>query len=109
MGQEGRSIGLVNKLHAYNLQDQGRDTAQANVDLGFNPDAREYTDAIGILKYFQLHKLRLLTNNPHKCGSLQAAGFEVERVPLNVGHQSENEAYLNTKRDVFGHWINHNL
>jgi GTP cyclohydrolase II len=107
--QEGRNIGLVNKLHAYNLQDEGRDTAQANVDLGFKPDARDYQAAIDILSYFQIHQLRLLTNNPHKCEALKDAGFKVERLPLHVGHQSENAAYLHTKRDVFGHWINNGL
>jgi GTP cyclohydrolase II len=104
--QEGRNIGLVNKLHAYNLQDEGRNTAEANEDLGFHADARDYVPAIQILRYFQIQRMRLLTNNPQKCQALEDAGFEVERAPLLVGHHAENANYLDTKQNVFGHWIN---
>lgn len=103
-GQEGRGIGLVNKLRAYALQDQGQDTLEANLSLGFPADARDYKQAAVILRQAGLTRLRLLTNNPAKARALEEEGLEVlELVPDRVEPRPENSHYLATKRDRMGH------
>jgi 3,4-dihydroxy 2-butanone 4-phosphate synthase/GTP cyclohydrolase II len=105
-GQEGRGIGLLNKLKAYSLQDQGLDTVDANLALGLPSEAREYGAAVGILHDLGIKSVRLLTNNPAKLEFLEEAGIEVtETVPLLVGMAEENEGYLQVKRDRMGHTI----
>ncbi|GLI26149.1 riboflavin biosynthesis protein RibBA [Agromyces rhizosphaerae] len=105
-GHEGRGIGLVNKLRAYRLQEDGLDTLDANLALGLPADARDYGAATAILRDLGLDAVRLLTNNPEKVRQLEAQGITVlERVPLLVGVGALNEAYLETKRDRMGHAI----
>ena len=102
--QEGRGIGLLNKIRAYRLQDEGADTVEANERLGFAPDLRDYGIGAQILNDLGVRKLRLLTNNPRKVAALQGYGMEiVERVPLHAGHNPYNERYLNTKIAKLGH------
>jgi GTP cyclohydrolase II len=102
--QEGRAIGLVNKLRAYALQDQGFDTVDANTRLGFQDDERDFSVAAEMLKRLSQKEVRLLTNNPHKVAALEAEGIKVvERVPLRAGINPHNEAYLATKRSRSGH------
>jgi 3,4-dihydroxy 2-butanone 4-phosphate synthase/GTP cyclohydrolase II len=102
--QEGRGIGLMNKLRAYELQDQGLDTVEANERLGFAPDQREYGIGVQILADLGVRSVRLLTNNPHKLVALY--GLEVaERVPLEVAPSATNRAYLATKRSKMGHLL----
>lgn len=102
--QEGRSIGLVNKLRAYALQDQGFDTIDANLRLGFQEDERDFAVAARMLEAMGQSEVRLLTNNPHKVAVLEAEGIAViERVPLIAGANPHNRAYLDTKRDRSGH------
>jgi GTP cyclohydrolase II len=104
--QEGRGIGLINKLRAYALQDQGFDTVDANLRLGFADDERKFGIAAEMLKQLSQDKVRLLTNNPRKIAALEVAGIAVvERVPLQTGHNPHNEAYLDTKRDRSGHQL----
>jgi 3,4-dihydroxy 2-butanone 4-phosphate synthase/GTP cyclohydrolase II len=106
MRQEGRGIGLSNKLKAYKLQDEGLDTVQANEKLGFRPDLRDYGIGAQILRYLGVGKIRLMTNNPKKVVGLHGYGLEiVERVPLEVEPHELNERYLMTKRDKLGHLI----
>jgi 3,4-dihydroxy 2-butanone 4-phosphate synthase/GTP cyclohydrolase II len=106
LDQEGRGIGLVNKLKAYNLQDQGFDTAEANVKLGFKPDLRDYGLGAQILRDLGVRKMRLLTNNPKKIVGLEGYGLEVvERIPIETPPTSRNRAYLVTKRDKMGHLL----
>jgi len=106
LDQEGRGIGLVNKLKAYNLQDQGFDTAEANVKLGFKPDLRDYGIGAQILRDLGVRKMRLLTNNPKKIVGLEGYGLEVlERVPIEMPATRRNRAYLVTKRDKLGHLL----
>ncbi|MEK6805373.1 MAG: GTP cyclohydrolase II [Pseudomonadota bacterium] len=104
--QEGRGIGLANKIRAYALQDQGQDTVQANTQLGFAADARDYTAAVQILGSLGLSRLRLLTNNPRKIEALTQAGIEVlERIPIECGRNPHNEDYLATKAGKLGHLL----
>jgi len=104
--QEGRSIGLVNKLRAYALQDQGFDTVDANHRLGFQDDERDFAVAARMLEKIGRRTIRLLTNNPRKVAALEAEGIEVvERVPLKAGAGAHNQAYLDTKRDRSGHQL----
>ena len=104
MNQEGRGIGLVNKLKAYKLQEKGMDTVEANEALGFEPDARDYGVGAQILRSLGISKMRLMTNNPVKRVGLKSFGLEmVERVPIEVGAYPENVRYLKTKRDKMGH------
>ena len=104
--QEGRGIGLINKLKAYNLQDEGFNTIDANHQLGFDSDEREYHIATFILKDLGIQKIRLLTNNPEKVNSLSREGIEiVDRVPLMIQPNEDNEAYLRVKRDLMGHLL----
>jgi len=103
-GHEGRGIGLINKLRAYRLQEQGLDTLDANLALGLPADARDYGAAVGILRDLGVESVRLLSNNPEKRRQLVERGIEVtELVPLVVGIGSDNEGYLDTKRDRMGH------
>jgi 3,4-dihydroxy 2-butanone 4-phosphate synthase/GTP cyclohydrolase II len=105
-GHEGRGIGLGNKVQAYSLQDQGRDTVQANLDLGFPADQREYEVGAKILLDLGVSTIRLMTNNPAKCAGLIAKGMTiVERVPLLPPPTKENRKYLATKRDQLGHLL----
>ena len=107
-GQEGRGIGLANKIRAYVLQDQGHDTVEANTALGFAPDARDYGIAGQILRALGISRLRLLTNNPGKAQALDHQGIAVvERVPLEIPANPYNWRYLATKRDKFGHTFTH--
>lgn len=102
--QEGRGIGLHNKIRAYGLQDCGADTVEANLRLGFPADARDYAVCAPLLRHIGVRRLRLMTNNPAKTEALSAMGFEVvERVALPGGRNSHNAAYLDTKADRMGH------
>ena len=104
--QEGRGIGLLNKLRAYELQDQGADTVEANEQLGFESDLRSYDLPGAILQYFQLRAVRLMSNNPEKVEAVERAGVEVvERVPCIADAVDSREAYLRTKREKMGHLL----
>jgi 3,4-dihydroxy 2-butanone 4-phosphate synthase/GTP cyclohydrolase II len=104
--QEGRGIGLLNKLRAYHLQDMGLDTVEANLHLGFPADLRDYREAAMILRDLGIERVRLLTNNPRKIAALEELGFEiVERVPLELPPTEHNHRYLRTKRDKLGHLV----
>ncbi len=106
LGQEGRGIGLINKLRAYALQDQGFDTVDANLRLGFPEDARDFAPAARMLGLLGFSSVRLLTNNPDKVAGLTTAGMPVvERVPHQLGENPHNSRYLQTKRDKSGHWL----
>lgn len=106
MNQEGRGIGLVNKLHAYKLQEEGKDTVEANLALGFKMDERDYGVGAQILRYLGVTKIRLMTNNPKKRAGLSGYGLEiVENVPIEVSPNPHNAFYLQTKRDKMGHEI----
>jgi GTP cyclohydrolase II len=104
--QEGRGIGLMNKLRAYELQDGGLDTIEANEQLGFESDLRSYVLPAQIVLYFGLKRVRLISNNPEKVEALESAGIEVvERVPCLVEPVDSRQAYLQTKRDRMGHLL----
>jgi len=104
--QEGRGIGLMAKLQAYELQDQGLDTIEANVELGYKPDCREYELPAQILLSLDVRGVRLITNNPEKVQALEAFGIEVvERISAEVEAQPTFERYLRTKRDKMGHLV----
>ncbi len=104
--QEGRGIGLSNKIKAYALQDQGYDTVEANHRLGFSADERDYGIAVQMLRALNINRLRLLTNNPDKLAKLQRYGLDVvERVPLEIQPTADNIRYLRTKREKLGHWL----
>jgi 3,4-dihydroxy 2-butanone 4-phosphate synthase/GTP cyclohydrolase II len=106
MRQEGRGIGLVNKLKAYELQDKGRDTVEANLELGFKADLRDYGIGAQMLVSLGIHKMRLLTNNPKKLIGLQGYGIDVvERVSIESVATKSNKGYLKTKRDKMGHLL----
>lgn len=102
--QEGRGIGIINKLKAYQLQDLGLNTIDANVHLGLEIDARQYDMAIAMLKVLRIRQIRLLTNNPDKVEALENSDIEIlERVPLIIAPQKENLGYLKTKQEKMGH------
>jgi len=104
--QEGRGIGLMAKLRAYELQDQGRDTIQANLDLGFAADHREYELPAAILQQLGISSVRLMTNNPEKVAAMESAGIKVaERISAEVAPQPSAARYLKTKREKMGHLI----
>ncbi|SDZ09017.1 bifunctional 3,4-dihydroxy-2-butanone-4-phosphate synthase/GTP cyclohydrolase II [Thermoactinomyces sp. DSM 45892] len=104
--QEGRGIGLLNKMRAYQLQDQGLDTVEANLHLGFPDDKRDYHSAAQILRDLSVDQIHLITNNPRKVSGLQQSGIEVlERVPIEVHPYTENKRYLVTKKEKLGHQL----
>jgi len=104
--QEGRGIGLINKLKAYNLQDNGLNTADANTHLGFQEDGRRYDVALEMLKDLGISKVRLITNNPEKVAAFEYSSIEiVDRVPIVIPTKEENEEYIKTKKEVFGHFF----
>jgi GTP cyclohydrolase II len=104
--QEGRGIGLINKLMAYQLQDAGADTVEANEQLGFEADLRNYRMAVAVLNHFGVKHVRLLSNNPDKIQALEEAGIRVEeRVPCEAAPLSSTEAYLRTKKEKLGHML----
>lgn len=106
MNQEGRGIGLMNKLRAYKLQEEGMDTVEANLHLGFPMDKRDYGVGAQILRYLNITRLRLISNNPRKRAGLMGYGIEiVDCIPINVKSNPHNEKYLKTKRDKLGHRI----
>lgn len=106
LSQEGRGIGLVNKLKAYALQDQGHDTVEANAILGFKPDLREYGIGAQILRDLKVRQMRLLTNNPKKIIGLEGYGLSVvDRIPLEMAPKQENLRYLKVKQQKLGHWL----
>jgi len=102
--QEGRNIGLINKLKAYNLQDKGLNTAEANTHLGLEIDGRDYDEAIAILEALGITKIRLITNNPLKISAIEDSSLELtDRVPIIIAPKKENKSYLQTKEDLMGH------
>ncbi len=104
--QEGRGIGLLNKIRAYHIQDQGADTVEANEQLGFPADMRDYSMCGPMLAHLGIKAIRLMTNNPRKVKALTEMGIEVaERVPLEVGRNPHNKRYLATKAGKLGHWL----
>lgn len=108
MAQEGRGIGLLNKLRAYELQEQGRDTVEANVELGFAPDMRDYGIGAQILEDLGLSSIRIMTNNPRKLVGLEGYGLTItERVPLEIKPTEDNLRYLQAKREKMGHILHH--
>ena len=109
MNQEGRGIGLMHKMEAYKLQEEGYDTVDANIHLGFDPDERDYGVGAHILRELGVHKMRLMTNNPIKRVGLEAYGLEiVENVPIETVPNPYNERYLKTKKERMGHTLHFN-
>lgn len=107
--EEGRGIGLINKIRAYALQDQGMDTIEANLALGFAADERDFSVCADIFDLLGVKSVRLMTNNPEKIETMKQAGINVvDRVPLNVGENRYNTKYLDTKAKKMGHFIIHN-
>jgi 3,4-dihydroxy 2-butanone 4-phosphate synthase/GTP cyclohydrolase II len=108
MAQEGRGIGLLNKLKAYELQENGMDTVEANLELGFPADAREYGIGSQILADLGLSTIRILTNNPRKIAGIEGFGLKVvEQVPIEISPNAENRRYLAAKREKLGHRLHH--
>ena len=104
--QEGRGIGLLNKIRAYKLQDHGADTVEANEKLGFAADLRDYSICQGMLAHLGIDSLRLMTNNPRKVEALESSGVDiVERIAIEVGRNPHNDSYLDTKASKLGHWL----
>lgn len=104
--QEGRGIGLVNKIKAYALQDEGLDTIEANHKLGFDSDSREYHDAVNILNLLGIKELNLLTNNPEKIAALEKEGLKVlQRIPVEIDPKEESKLYLKVKKERMGHLL----
>lgn len=104
--QEGRGIGLVNKIKAYTLQDQGQDTVEANLNLGFEADQRNFSIAAEIMNSLGVSRVRLMTNNPRKVAALEQANIDVvERVPMKFGRNPHNENYLSVKHGKLGHLL----
>jgi 3,4-dihydroxy 2-butanone 4-phosphate synthase/GTP cyclohydrolase II len=104
--QEGRGIGLMNKLLAYELQDSGHDTVEANQHLGFEADHRNYALCAGVLRHFGISRVRLMTNNPLKFDALESAGIQViERVPIEIAPSDGTQKYLKTKKAKLGHLL----
>jgi 3,4-dihydroxy 2-butanone 4-phosphate synthase/GTP cyclohydrolase II len=104
--QEGRGIGLMNKLLAYELQDSGHDTVEANQHLGFEADHRNYALCVGVLRHFGIARVRLMTNNPQKFDALESAGIHVvERVPIEIAPSDGTQKYLKTKKAKLGHLL----
>ncbi len=108
--QEGRGIGLINKIRAYHLQDEGADTVEANTQLGFEADAREYDIVRPMLDFFQIHDVRLMTNNPRKVTALENLGYNVvERIEHRIKPNPYNQYYLHTKALKLGHMLDNDL
>ena len=106
MAQEGRGIGLMNKIAAYHFQDHGMDTVEANLKLGFKADARDYTIGAQILADLELSTIRLLTNNPKKIEGLEKYGLDiVERIPIQIKPNKSNKNYLKAKKQKLGHYL----
>ena len=106
MKQEGRGIGLLNKLRAYKLQEEGLDTVEANVKLGFDMDERDYGIGAQIIRNLGITKIKLITNNPKKRVGLMGYGLEIiDNIPIEIAPNQHNEKYLLTKRDKLGHTI----
>ncbi|AXX91937.1 GTP cyclohydrolase II [Malaciobacter molluscorum LMG 25693] len=104
--QEGRNIGLLNKVNAYALQDKGRNTVEANLELGFKDDEREYSIVKYILEDLKVDKLKLITNNPKKIKYIESLGIKItQRIPAITKKNIYNENYLNTKKEYFGHYL----
>ncbi len=107
LNQEGRGIGLYNKIKAYKLQEEGRDTVEANVELGFRDDERDYGVGAGMLYSLGIKNIRLITNNPVKKTGLEGYGMSiVEIIHLDIPSNKHNQFYLETKRDKMGHFLN---
>jgi GTP cyclohydrolase II len=106
--QEGRGIGLMNKIRAYKLQDEGADTVEANVQLGFGADMRDYGICKAMLEHLHIASVKLMTNNPRKVAALEQQGINVaERIPLQIGRNPHNTKYLSTKAGKLGHMFDH--
>jgi 3,4-dihydroxy 2-butanone 4-phosphate synthase/GTP cyclohydrolase II len=104
--QEGRGIGIINKIRAYALQDEGADTIEANLMLGFDVDQREYSQCAEVIRQLGAHRIRLMSNNPEKLQALTEAGLEiVERVPLEIVAEEPAHRYLQTKKEKMGHFL----